>query len=278
MNESHTDILRSPNAGIFRLNLDSGTVQEGDVLVKGQLLCTIQFNGAETGLFAPKDGTLVKILVDDSKSVDFDQELFLVEISPEDEELTSKQKLFGCSALLGIFILLVVGGYYLITGVVDFSGYAKSEISDYFNGSDNDDFNVNKKSKKDCSLGCNGEGFTTLECFRCESYGEVDCSGQDRDGCNNGINKYGLGCYKCGGRGAFRCSFCNGNGYFEGALEAANKLEARIKSLYLPLWRIPYMGDAKEYYLRYANYYACPKHNSYTNQNLKNIISENFNP
>ncbi len=79
---TNTVELKSPMIGTFyrKSSPDKPAfVEVGDVIEKGQVICIIEAMKLFNEIEAEVSGKVVKVLVDDSKPVEYDQPLFLVE-------------------------------------------------------------------------------------------------------------------------------------------------------------------------------------------------------
>lgn len=80
--ENFADAVKSPMVGVLYLKPEPGArdfVVEGQHVKKGDTLCLIEAMKTFNPLKAPADGTLKKILVKDSETVEYDQPLFVIE-------------------------------------------------------------------------------------------------------------------------------------------------------------------------------------------------------
>jgi acetyl-CoA carboxylase biotin carboxyl carrier protein len=80
--ESNTVEIKSPMIGTFyrKASPDKPSfVEVGDTIEKGQVICIIEAMKLFNEIEAEVSGKIVKVLVDDSKPVEYDQPLFLVE-------------------------------------------------------------------------------------------------------------------------------------------------------------------------------------------------------
>ena len=77
-----TNALKSPMVGVVYLKADPKSnpfVAEGQQIKKGDTLCLIEAMKTFNPVKATKDGTIKKILVTDSQTVEYDQPLFILE-------------------------------------------------------------------------------------------------------------------------------------------------------------------------------------------------------
>lgn len=82
--DSGTEEIKSPMIGTFyrRSSPDKPSfVEVGDTIEKGQVICIIEAMKLFNEIEAEVSGKVVKVLVDDSQPVEYDQPLFLVEPS-----------------------------------------------------------------------------------------------------------------------------------------------------------------------------------------------------
>jgi acetyl-CoA carboxylase biotin carboxyl carrier protein len=80
--ENFANAVKSPMVGVLYLKPEPGArdfVVEGQKVKKGDTLCLIEAMKTFNPLKAPADGTLKKILVKDSETVEYDQPLFVIE-------------------------------------------------------------------------------------------------------------------------------------------------------------------------------------------------------
>ena len=81
---SNTEEIKSPMIGTFyrKSSPDKPSfVEIGDVVEKGQVICIIEAMKLFNEIESEVSGKIVKVLVDDSQPVEYDQPLFLVEPS-----------------------------------------------------------------------------------------------------------------------------------------------------------------------------------------------------
>lgn len=81
---SSTEEIKSPMIGTFyrKSSPDKPSfVEVGDTIEKGQVICIIEAMKLFNEIEAEVSGKIVKVLVDDSKPVEYDQPLFLIEPS-----------------------------------------------------------------------------------------------------------------------------------------------------------------------------------------------------
>lgn len=79
-----TEAIKSPMIGTFyrKASPDKPSfVEVGDTIEKGQVICIIEAMKLFNEIEAEVSGKIVKVLVDDSQPVEYDQPLFLVEPS-----------------------------------------------------------------------------------------------------------------------------------------------------------------------------------------------------
>ena len=80
--ENFANAVKSPMVGVLYLKPEPGArdfVVEGQAVKKGDTLCLIEAMKTFNPLKAPSDGTLKKILIKDSETVEYDQPLFVIE-------------------------------------------------------------------------------------------------------------------------------------------------------------------------------------------------------
>ena len=81
---SNTEEIKSPMIGTFyrKSSPDKPSfVEVGDIVEKGQVICIIEAMKLFNEIESEVSGKIVKVLVDDSQPVEYDQPLFLVEPS-----------------------------------------------------------------------------------------------------------------------------------------------------------------------------------------------------
>ncbi|MFT7230268.1 MAG: acetyl-CoA carboxylase biotin carboxyl carrier protein [Bacteroidia bacterium] len=79
---SNTEEIKSPMIGTFyrKASPDKPSfVEVGDVVEKGQVICIIEAMKLFNEIESEVSGKIVKVLIDDSQPVEYDQPLFLVE-------------------------------------------------------------------------------------------------------------------------------------------------------------------------------------------------------
>jgi acetyl-CoA carboxylase biotin carboxyl carrier protein len=79
---SNTEEIKSPMIGTFyrKASPDKPSfVEVGDVVEKGQVICIIEAMKLFNEIESEVSGRIVKVLIDDSQPVEYDQPLFLVE-------------------------------------------------------------------------------------------------------------------------------------------------------------------------------------------------------
>ena len=77
-----TNALKSPMVGVVYLKADPKSnpfVSEGQQIKKGDTLCLIEAMKTFNPVKATKDGTIKKILVTDSQTVEYDQPFYILE-------------------------------------------------------------------------------------------------------------------------------------------------------------------------------------------------------
>lgn len=78
------DVIKSPMIGTFyrKSSPDKPSfVEVGDTIVKGQVICIIEAMKLFNEIEAEVSGKIMKVLVDDSNPVEYDQPLFVIEPS-----------------------------------------------------------------------------------------------------------------------------------------------------------------------------------------------------
>lgn len=79
----NTVIFRSPMIGTFYRSSSPETppfVKVGDEISKGQVVCIVEAMKLFNEIESEYEGKIVKIFVEDAKPVEYDQELFLIEL------------------------------------------------------------------------------------------------------------------------------------------------------------------------------------------------------
>ncbi|WP_177205642.1 acetyl-CoA carboxylase biotin carboxyl carrier protein [Acetitomaculum ruminis] len=71
--------VKSPLLGIFYLGDGKGNIKNvGDIVAKGDVLCSIEAMKMMNEVRAKKDGIIAEVLVEDGSLVEFDQPLFII--------------------------------------------------------------------------------------------------------------------------------------------------------------------------------------------------------
>ncbi len=82
--KENTVVFRSPMIGTFYRSSSPDTdafVKVGDEVSKGQTVCIIEAMKLFNEIESEYEGKIVKIFVEDAKPVEYDQELFLIELN-----------------------------------------------------------------------------------------------------------------------------------------------------------------------------------------------------
>ncbi|MBR5713014.1 MAG: acetyl-CoA carboxylase, biotin carboxyl carrier protein [Lachnospiraceae bacterium] len=72
------DVVKAPLLGIFHASAGGTVRAEGDIVKRGDVLCTIEAMKMMNEVSAPRDGVIRAVLVKDGALVEYHQDLFVI--------------------------------------------------------------------------------------------------------------------------------------------------------------------------------------------------------